>query len=176
LFDRAAVAGISVDSIGNQPNFMTLETTMRGSNTERDDLLARLGERWGLLATNVNGRDLYQLEIDGRFDVALFQTGGTVMIEASLGPLPSGDDRAWDRLLELLGTYLGELRTREEVLSLTLDSRDLILFRRLSRSGLTLDRLEVALEAFVNQLELWTERLTEEPRMKTPAMPYFLFP
>ena len=98
------------------------------------------------------------------------------MIEASLGPLPSGDDRAWDRLLELLGTYLGELRTREEVLSLTLDSRDLILFRRLSRSGLTLDRLEVALEAFVNQLELWTERLTEEPRMKTPAMPYFLFP
>jgi hypothetical protein len=154
-----------------------METTMSGSNTERDDLLARLGERWGLLATNVDGRDLYQLEIDGRFDVTLFQTGGTIMIEASPGTLPAGDGRTGDPLFELLGTHLGELHTREEVLSLALDSMDLILFRRLSRPGLTLDRLEAALEAFVNQLERWTERLTkEDPRMPPPTMPYLLFP
>lgn len=138
--------------------------------------LTRFAERWNLgeLTTDTLGR--YRLEIDGRLTVTVFQTGRHILIESPLGRLPEDARQADESLLAWLTTRLGELRTREEVLTLDPENADLILFRRLPAATLTLETLEQALESFANQLDDWTRRVSRAPTPITAMPLHILFP
>ncbi|MBK5941115.1 CesT family type III secretion system chaperone [Halochromatium roseum] len=111
----------------------------------------------------------YHLRIDERLDIRLFQSGGQILLESSLGPLPPDDPpEQLERTLHLQLTAMSEL---EEVLTLNPEDETLVLFRRLPADRQTLEDFEGALERFVNQLERWTRELSQPASSSAPTTP-----
>lgn len=136
-----------------------------------EPLMTRFAARWNLdpLTSDAEGR--YRLRIDGRLDVSLFQHGGEILLEGSLGPLPQEDPP--DRLMWMLRLQLGTMSGQEAVLALAPEDETLMLFSRLPAGGQTLVDLERALEGFINQLERWTRELSRHSpsSLTSPPIP-----
>ena len=110
----------------------------------------------------------YHVRIDEHLDIRLFQNGGQILLESSLGPLPPEDPP--DLLLRMLRLQLTTMAALEEVLTLNPEDETLMLFRRLPAGRQTLEDFEGALEGFVNQLERWMRELSQ-PASSAPTSP-----
>lgn len=130
------------------------------SATGLESLMTRFAARWNLDPLTPDADGEYRLRIDDHLDIRLFQSGGQIFLESSLGPLPQEDPP--DRLVRMLRLQLTAMPELEEVLTLAPEDETVMLFRRLPAGRRTLEDLERALEGFVNQLERWTRELSRQ--------------
>ena len=144
---------------------------------ELDALLARFAEHRSLngLNSDIGGR--YSILIDNDLEVALFQSGDRLYIEAALESLPADTYKVEQLLRHYLQLQLVRSPNKLETVSLEPDSDRLILFRQLSIKALSLDAFEQVLEEFANSLDFWIlNNTTSATHLPAPASMQILFP
>ena len=124
-------------------------------NGELDSLAAQFAARHDLQPPSRDEEGRYHFLIDGDLEIALFQHGHKIVLEAQLQPLPGGRNEVGPFLEQSLRRHLGRLRDHQEVLSLDPDDDRLVLFRQLSAPGLSVVDLDQAIGDFANGLAFW---------------------
>ena len=85
-------------------------------------------------------------------------SGGVILLEARICDLPEAPSARDKLMLRLTGTSLGRLRENPAVLSVDGDGASAWLQRRIL-PGIALHELDEAVEALVNEVELWRSLL-----------------
>lgn len=129
----------------------------------------------GEIPPDISGR--YLLVLDDALRIAIFQSGPSLYLDATLGTLPPANSIP-DPLIDLLRVSLAGFTHHDEVLALDPDGDTLRLYRRLSVASLTLDSFELALESLANRLEHWSRVLSQASisRNSSPISMQILFP
>lgn len=118
------------------------------------------------------------LTFDGEHEIACFQTGTDLVLEAEIGALPARRDEAEAVLERHLNTQLARAYRSSEVLSLAPDSGRLVLFRTLDARATELAAFDSALSSFVNAQAFWSAEHRSSavaPRAASPVA-QFLYP
>lgn len=140
--------------------------------SELENLLAQWAARRKLDATESDLEGKRYLVFDGRHEVALSQTGETIVFEADLSDLPARRDQAEDLLEQLLKHQLAHAQTGAEVLSLTETGQTLTMFRTARAIRIELNDFDEMLGAFVNALAAMSHQIaSQEGQPMEAALP-----
>lgn len=113
----------------------------------------------------------YLLIVDDRYKVRFVAEGANVaMITSRIGSLPT-DAYGRDNLVtRLLGIASARIRRAAEILTVTEDERDLLLFRRFPTDVLP-SGFEAILSAFINELAFWQRTCSGETSRSAMPLP-----
>lgn len=126
--------------------------------------------RLGPLAPRPDGS--YALVFDERYKVRLTAEGThAAVIHGRIGDLPAATGELRDKLDALLNLATARMRAASEIVTVTEDAKELILFRRFSTT-LAPHAVEAVLTAFVNSLAYWqrVHSATARPAMAAGPM------
>ena len=119
--------------------------------------------------------DRYYLTIDGRIEVACFQSKGKFYLHGILASLPPKPDDQQKLLTELLQKNLGLMMTQRVSLCMEPDTDELALSTTRSALGLTEDIIEESLAEFANNYEYFLGLMVQDTQ-PAPVSPVMIMP
>lgn len=136
-----------------------------------DRILTEYASRNGLGVIEPGPDGHYALIFDSRYKVRLSAEGpGTAVISARVGRLADEPGASGEKLDHMLCLATARMRTAAEVLTVSADRRQLLLFRRFA-TDIPPHAVEAVLTAFVNGLAFWRRAHASGPARSAASPP-----
>ena len=139
-----------------------------------DNLMQTVAERNAIGKLDFRN-NRYYLTIDGRIEVACFQTGGKFYLHGILARLPTKPSEQQELLTTLLQKNLGLAMTQRVSLCMEPETDELALSTTRSALGLTEDIIEECLAEFANNYEYFLSLMVRDTQ-SMPASPVMIMP
>lgn len=141
---------------------------------ELDMLMKQFTDRHRLSDPRRDEEGRYFLLFDGTLEVALFQTGERIYLEAPVVMLPTDKQEAELFLKKCLNKQLVRIPKGEGGLAMHPQEERLIFYRQISARFLAFLDFEQAIEHFVNGLEFWHIACGHAQNIQGPIPPFLL--
>lgn len=115
-------------------------------------VFSQFGQSVGLASLDVDAYGFAALQIDGfSVHVAHMAEAGEAMLTATVAPLPANPSAAF--LTWLLGESLQQMELRGMALAVDMEANSVVLMRRFSTNGLTVETLTREIETLASLVE-----------------------
>ena len=133
------------------------------------DIINQFSEYLGTDTLEPDERGRYQVTFDDVLTVDLIPNGPReVILKGDVCQVSDDETKVEEQLKEKLRLNTAKLRHADEVLCMDPENRMLVIYRKISLMGISMDLFYDHVEAFVNALEFWKEQKEHTPRAVPP--------